>query len=309
VPDCRALAEAVASWGGSVVPARVNMGPDGWHKGSIKGWPQRASADPSAWPDGWFTWGGDWWVALVPKVGRLLAVDLDGEEAVDLYRQAAKGDRSLWEPGSLSYTTPGHGGGMHFVWRWPAHLPTFSRRVVTTASGAQIDLRGEATFTLLCGAPRPDLPPGAGYGVVSRPGVGGPPPLPAGFVPWTESLGDLNVEASPSLGARQLSPEGLAELAARQGGRVHADRHVTLFRLASWLRVRRGTRTFETLAAELWRLCETYVDFGDEGEEAWQQEILRVAHNASRYTEERDRMQTEAAAALAESWAPKTRRR
>jgi hypothetical protein len=76
---------------------------------------------------------------------------------------------------------------------------------------------------------------------------------------------------------------------------------VALFRAASYLRVRAGTRTFETLAAALWELVQAHFDTEGE-EEHWEQETLRIARNASRYTEARDRAQTEAAAQLAESW-------
>jgi hypothetical protein len=298
--SCRELALAVSGWGGAVVPARVNYGDDGWHKGSIKGWPAKASADPANWRHDWFSWGGTWHVALCPRVGGLIALDLDGEEAIGLLREAVALTQVPWDDSSppLIYRTPGHGGGMHIVWRWPRDLPAFSRRVVTTASGAQVDLRGEGTFLLLFGAPRPDVADDATYELVSRPGEGGPPPMPMQVIPWMESLGDINIEAAPSLGAKQLSPEGLAKLAAAQGGLVKADRHVTLFRVASYLRVRRGTRTFEALAAELWRLVEEH--FYTEGEEEhWQSEVIRVSKNASRYTTERDAEQAKAA----EAWA------
>lgn len=300
---CRDLAETVASWGGAVVPARVNRDDDGWHKGSIKGWPAKASADPSQWRNDWFTWGGNWHVALCPRVGGLVALDLDGEPAVNLLREAVALMQVPWDDANppLVYRTPGHGGGMHIVWRWPRGLPAFSRRVVTTAEGAQVDLRGEGTFLLLFGAPRPDVGEDARYELVARPGPGGPPPMPERIVPWMESLGDINVEDAPSLGAKQLSPEGLARLAAAQGGKVHADRHVALFRVASYLRVRTGTRTFEALAAELWRLVETHFHIDDE-EEHWQSEVIRVSRNASRYTAERDAEQAKAAQAWARAF-------
>jgi hypothetical protein len=294
LPDCTALAGAVASWGGAVVPARVNSdGDGGWHKGSVKGWPAKASSDPSKWADGWFTWGGSWWAALCPRQGGLVTLDLDGPHAVDLFRGVRD---DFWTPDTLTYKTPGHGGGMHVVWRWPQWLGAFSRQVCTTALGAQLDLRGEGTFLLLCGAPRPDLPAGAAYELVSRPGEHGPPPMPPLFMDWFSRLGDVSLEAAPSLGAKQLDPDDLVALALRQGGKVKADRHSCLFRTASWLRVRHGTRTFEALANELWRLVETYFDIADE-EEHWKQEVIRVAKNASKYTEERDRAQAEAARA------------
>jgi hypothetical protein len=308
--DCRALAETVASWGGAVVPARVNWADGGWHKGSVRGWPAKASSDPRSWPDtSWFTWGSNWWVALCPRQGGLVAVDCDGQAAVDLLREAVAIGQVPWDDGDtpLTYRTPGHGGGLHLVYRWPPGLPAFSRRVVTTAEGAQIDLRGEGTFLLLCGAPRPDVGPDARYEMVSRPGEHGPPPLPDGFPEWMDSLGDVNVEAAPSLGAKQLSPEGLARMAAAQGGRLRADRHVALFRVASHLRVQRGTRTFEALATELWRLVEANMDIDGE-EEHWQEECIRVARNAAEYTRKRDEMQVQAAAEMAERWMPRARR-
>ena len=287
-----------------MVPARVQAdGDGGWHKGSVKGWPARASSNPGQWPEGWFTWGGTWWVALCPRAGGLVAVDLDGEEAVATMREAVALMQLPWDDADppLSYRTPGHGGGMHFVWCWPPSLPPFSRQVVTLASGAQIDLRGEGTFLLLCGAPRPDIGDAAKYELITRPGEQGPPPLPDAFPKWMESLGDVNVERAPSLGAKQLSPAGLVELAAAQGGKLRSDRHVALFRAASWLRVRQGTRTFETLATALWDLVQAHFDIDGE-QDHWEQETLRIARNASRYTEERDRAQAEAAAQLAESW-------
>lgn len=296
--DCRALAEEVASWGGSVVPARVNYADGGWHKGSIRGWPAKASRNPTRWPADWFSWQGNWHVALCPRTGGLVALDCDGPEAVDALRAGARG-RPWWDPPPLAYTTPGHGGGLHAIWRWPADLPTFSRMVVTLPGGGQVDLRGEGTFLLLLGAPRPDLFEGAAYELVSRPGEGGPPPLPPDFVPWMESLGGMNRGDAPSLQVKQAPPERVAAIAAEQGGRISVDRHTTLFALASYLRVRAGTRTFETLATALWAEVEAH--FQIEGEEDhWQQEVLRVARNASRYTRERDLLQLEAAeAALA----------
>jgi hypothetical protein len=280
-----------------VVPARVNSdGGGGFYKGSIKGWPARASSDPAKWPDGWFTWGGDWWAALCPRAGGLVALDLDGPEAVNTFRRGVKQGEFDWpaEP-PLAYRTPGHGGGMHFVWRWPPGLPPFSRKVLTIEKGGQIDLRGEGTFLLLCGAPRPDLPAGARYEVVMRPLNSGPPQIPVNVVAWMEELpGVVTTEEAPSLDVRQASPAQIEKMAAAQGGRIRVDRHTALFALASYLRVRQGTRTFEQLATALWQALELHFEIEDEVEH-WQSEAIRVARNASKYTEERDRLQREAA--------------
>ncbi len=298
MPDCRALAEAVASWGGAVVPARVNSdGAGGWHKGSIRGWPARASSSESNWPEGWFTWGGDWWVALCPRTNGLVALDLDGPEAVAVFREAVREHPHWWEPmrRPLAYKTPGHGGGMHVVWRWPRLMNPFARRVLTLEGGGQVDLRGEGTFLLLCGAPRPDLPAGAHYEVVSLPVDEGPPLLPGGFEEWMESLPGVTVaEDAPTLDVKQMSPEHIEKMAIQQGGRIKTDRHTALFALASYLRVRQGTRTFEQLATALWGALEQHFEIEDEVEH-WQSEAIRVARNASKYTEERDRLQRETA--------------
>lgn len=295
--DCQALAHTFASWGGAVVPARVMQDQGSWSKASIRGWPRLASSDPSMWRPDWFTWGGSWWVACCPRVGGLVCMDLDGPEAIEVARSAIKSGDLPWTGEELVYTTPGHGGGMHIWWRWPTSLAPFSRLVATLPGGAEVDLRGEAGFVLLYGAPRPDLPEGAKYELRSRPGEGGPPPAPDGLRAWVESLGPSRAEDAPVHQGRQLSPEGLARLAAKQGGRITRDRHSTLFRVCSWLRVRREFNTFEALATELWRLVETYFDCGNEGAEHWQREAIRVARNARRYMEERDRAQAEAAAA------------
>jgi hypothetical protein len=296
MPDCRLLAETIASWGGAVVPARVNMHGTEWTKSSIKGWPARASSDPSQWREDWFTWGGTWWVACCPRFGGLVALDLDGPEAIDAYLHS---DPELvpHNGDELIYKTPGHGGGMHVWWRWPPTLAPFSRLVATLPAGGEVDLRGEAGFVLMAGAPRPDLPPGAAYEIVQRPDPGPPPPAPPGLRDWVMSLGPSVAEDAPVHQGKQLSPEGLVRLAESQGGRVQHDRHSTLFRVCSWLRVRKDFNTFELLATELWRLVETHFNMGEEGEDHWQQECVRVAKNARAYTEERDQMQMEAAAA------------
>jgi hypothetical protein len=295
VPDCRLLAETLASWGGAVVPARVHTDGSEWFKASIKGWPARASSDPSQWREDWFTWGGNWWVAVCPRVGGLVALDLDGPEAIAVFKDAwASGDLP-WHGEELVYTTPGHGGGMHVWWRWPTTLAPFSRLVATLPAGGEVDLRGEAGFVLMCGAPRPDLLDGARYAMVQKPDPGGPPPAPPELRDWVMSLGPHVAEDAPVHQGKQLSPEGLARVAEQQGGRVTHDRHSTLFRVCSWLRVRRDFNTFETLATELWRLTETHFDTGAEGADHWQNECVRVARNARAYTEARDAAQAEAA--------------
>jgi hypothetical protein len=290
--ECRELALELARWGGAVVPARVAMHEGEWSKSSIKGWPARASSDPSLWRSDWFTWGGAWWVAVCPRVGGLVCMDLDGPEAVDAFRAGGVvggiGDE-------LIYRTPGHGGGAHVWWRWPPELPAFSRLVATLPAGGEVDLRGEAGFVLMLGAPRPDLPEGARYELVRRPGPGGPPPPPPGLREWVESLGPSVSESAPVHQGGQLDPARLPAMAEAQGGRIRQDRHSTLFRVCSWLRVRRDFNTFETLAAELWRLVEAHFDTGDEGIEHWQNEVIRVSKNARAYTEARDRAQAEAA--------------
>jgi hypothetical protein len=111
-----------------------------------------------------------------------------------------------------------------------------------------------------------------------------------------ESLGAVEASERPSLQVRQISPESLALRAAAQGGRLRTDRHTALFAVASYLRVRRGTRTFEQLAAALWDLVERHFEIEGE-QDHWQQEVLRVARNASRYTAQRDAAQAEAAEA------------
>lgn len=307
--ECRLLMETVAEWGGAVVPARVLFQDGGFTKSSIKSWPARATPDKSMWPPEWGHWGGTWWAALCPRTGGLVALDLDGEEAIEAYRTAIRVDPSLWPEGALAYRTPGHGGGMHVVWRWPRDLPAFSRMVVTLECGGQVDLRGESTFLLLYGAPRPDLPSGENlYQLISRPGEDGPPPAPEGLVPWMEVLsGSFYHQAGPTLEYKQMSPTEFKKMAKTQGGKITVDRHSALFSLASYLRVRSGTRTFETLAAELWKLAEIYIDYGQEGEESWQTETLRVARNASKYLEERDRQQMEAAKTFTTLWQTSSR--
>jgi hypothetical protein len=172
----------------------------------------------------------------------------------------------------------------------------FARKVLTLENGGQVDLRGEGTFLLLCGAPRPDLPAGAKYEVVSLPGGDALPLLPGGFEEWMASLpGIATAEDAPTLDVRQSSPEQIEKMAIAQGGKIKTDRHTALFALASYLRVRQGTRTFEQLATALWAALEQHFDIEDEVEH-WQSEAIRVARNASKYTEERDRLQREAAA-------------
>lgn len=292
MPNCRTLAETLASWGASVVPARVARSEGEWTKASIRGWPSAASSDPLRWRPDWFTWGGTWWVATCPRVGGLFALDLDGPEAID----AARAGGIVGGIGDeLIYRTPGHGGGMHIWWRWPKDMPAFSRLVATLPGGGEVDMRGEAGFVLMCGAPRPDLPEGARYEMVRRPGPGGPPPPPPGLREWVESLGPSVAEDAPVHQGKQLSPEALAKVAEQQGGRIKHDRHSTLFRACSWLRVRKDFNTFETLASELWRLVNLYFDMAEEGEDHWMNECVRVARNARAYTEARDQAQVEAA--------------
>lgn len=293
--ECRDLALKLASWGGSVVPARVMMSEGEWCKASIRSWPSKASSDPNLWRQDWFTWGGHWWVAVCPRVGGLVALDLDGPEAVEAARAAVKSGDLPWTGDELVYTTPGHGGGMHIWWRWPSTLPAFSRLVTTLPAGGEVDLRGEAGFVLMYGAPRPDLPDGASYRLVSAPSNGPAPFAPPELRSWVESLGPSVAEAAPTHQGKQISPEQLAAIAAAQGGRIQQDRHSTLFRVCSWLRVRKEFNTFESLAMELWRLVETCFDMGDEGMEHWQNEVIRVSKNARAYTETRDRDQREAA--------------
>lgn len=297
MPDCRVLARTIASWGGAVVPARVTMSDGEWTKSSIKAWPARATPDPSLWPPGWFTWGGTWWVAVCPRVGGLVCMDLDGPEAVQTFRAAAKRGDLPWTNRELVYKTPGHGGGMHVWWRWPPTLPAFSRLVAQLPAGGEVDMRGEAGFVLMCGAPRPDLPDGARYGMVQRPPDDGPAPAPPGLQDWVRSLGPSTLEEAPVHQGKQLSPDGLLKMAEAQGGKIKQDRHTTLFRACSWLRVRKEYNTFEALATELWRLTETHFDLGEDGEQHWQSECIRVARNARAYTEARDRAQAEASEA------------
>jgi hypothetical protein len=110
------------------------------------------------------------------------------------------------------------------------------------------------------------------------------------------SLGPSVQEDAPVHAGKQLSPDGLLKQATAQGGKIRQDRHSTLFRTCSWLRVRKDFSTFETLAAELWRLTEAHFEI--EGEEThWMNECVRVAKNARAYTEARDKAQTEAAEA------------
>lgn len=292
MPDCRLLAETFASWGGSVVPARVIMHENEWSKASIRGWPSKASSDPAQWRADWFTWEGTWWVAVCPRVGGLVCLDLDGPEAIDA---AGKGGLFGGSGDELIYRTPGHGGGMHIWWRWPHDLPAFSRLVATLPAGGEVDMRGEAGFVLMYGAPRPDVGEDAAYELLRRPGPGGPPPPPPGLREWVMSLGPHVAEDAPVHQGKQLSPEALAKLAASQGGKVKHDRHSTLFRVCSWLRVRKDFNTFETLGAELWRLVNVHFDIAEEGEDHWMTECVRVARNARAYTEARDLQQAEAA--------------
>lgn len=299
--ECRDLALELARWGGAVVPARVAMHDGEWSKSSVKGWPTKASSNPSAWRADWFTWGGTWWVAVCPRVGGLVAMDLDGPEAVAVFEEDRANMVFPWTDEELVYTTPGHGGGMHIWWRWPHNLPAFSRLVATLPAGGEVDLRGEAGFVLIAGAPRPDLPEGARYELKQRPSREGPPLAPPWLQRWVKSLGPSVAEDAPVHQGKQLSPQGLVSLAASQGGRVKADRHSTLFRVCSWLRVRREFNTFEALAAELWRLVETYFDTGEEGAEHWENEAIRVSKNARAYTETRDKEQVEAAARAMEA--------
>ena len=231
--DCRPLAELIASWGGSVVPARVVFDGGSWTKSSIRGWPQKASRVPGRWPENWFHWGGAWHVALCPRHGGLVAMDLDGEHAIDIARQAVRDGVIPWDPPPLAYRTPGHGGGMHVIWRWPASLPAFSRLTAALPGGGEVDMRGESGFLLLVGAPRPDVP-GGRYEMVSRPGDEGPPPAPDGIMDWVRSLGPSTAVDAPIHQGRQLDPDELPALAASQGGRLTHDRHTTLFRLASY---------------------------------------------------------------------------
>lgn len=289
--ECVSMARRLASWGGAVVPARVNFADGAWSKSSIKGWPSRASSDPADWRPDWFTWGGNWWVATCPRVGGLVAMDLDGPEAVSAFEEARAIGHLPWTDDELVYSTPGHGGGMHVWWRWPSSLPAFSRLVAELPAGGEVDLRGEAGFVLMYNAPRPDLPDGARYEIVQPPGHNGPPPAPLGLQDWVESLGPSVREDAPVHAGKQLDPAVLAKM-----GRVTHDRHSTLFRICSWLRVRKDFNTFETLAAELWRLTEAHFEIEGE-EEHWQNECIRVARNARKYTEERDKEQTEMAAA------------
>ena len=219
----------------------------------------------------------------------MVALDLDGPEAIKVFNEfVVTGEE-------LIYTTPGHGGGMHVWWRWPPDLPVFSRLVAQLPAGGEVDLRGEAGFVLMCGAPRPDLPDGARYQLLQRPPPGGPPPAPLGLQDWVRSLGPSIMEEAPVHQGKQLSPEAVAKIAQAQGGRIHLDRHSTLFRACSWLRVRKDFNTFETLGTELWRIVSVYFDMGEEGEDHWMNECVRVARNARAYTEERDKVQMEAA--------------
>lgn len=293
--DCKPLAELLASWGGAVVPARVNFADGEWSKSSIKGWPSKASSNRTEWRSDWFTWGANWWVAVCPRVGGLIALDLDGPEAVEVFLEAKMSDLA-WTGEELVYETPGHGGGMHIWWRWPPEMKAFSRLVATLPAGGEVDLRGEAGFVLMAGAPRPDLPDGARYTIIQRPGDSGPPPAPPMLHEWVQSLGPSTLENAPVHSGKQLEPGTLAKLAEVQGGKIKQDRHSTLFRVCAWLRVRKDFNTFETLASELWRLTETHFEIEGE-EEHWMNECVRVARNARAYTEERDRQQLEAAAA------------
>lgn len=286
--DCLHLAQTLASWDFAVVPARVNKSAEGeYHKGSVKGWPARASALQSKWAEGWFTWGGDWHVAICPRQGGAVALDCDGTDSVDLLREAINSKVLPWTGQELCYSTPGHGGGLHVVWRWPKGLPTFSRKVVTLESGAQLDLRGEGTFLLTYGAPRPDLPEGSSYKIHSRPGEDGPPEMPLEVVSWMESLGQIESVEAPSIDVKQKSPEQLVKLASSQGGKIRVDRHSHLFALASYLRVRKDTKTFEALAHKLWELVQAHFEIVGE-EEHWKKEVIRVSKNAIQYTQERD---------------------
>lgn len=278
------------------MPARVFYTDGGWTKSSIKAWPRKASPNIASWPDGWFTWGGDWHVALCPRVGGLVALDCDGPEAVDALRQSIKRNELPWTGTEWAYRTPGHGGGMHVIWRWPTTLPSFSRCAVTLPDGGQLDLRGESTFLLLFGAPRPDVSPaGATYEVVSSPDPAvGPPDAPNELPLWLRKQGEI-LSLSASVDVRQLSLADCLRMAEQQGGKIKTDRHTTLFRLASWWRVRDGGKTFEELASSLWNVVNAHFDLSEEGDDAWMKECVRVAQNAINYTKSRDEEQMAAA--------------
>lgn len=157
------------------------------------------------------------WPGCVSGPGSSLVFDLDGEEAVTWFRELA--NRIGWESGGLTYLTPGRSGGCHSVWSWPTFLdPNFGQAKLHLPGGAEAQLRGGATWTLLCGARRPDCR-GREYIMLEEPTQEPAPEAPQRLVEAFLELAESSPVGRGTGELKEISPEDAWNLGRVVDGR------------------------------------------------------------------------------------------
>lgn len=197
-------------------------------------WVQKATKDKEK-LEAWWTARPWMWPGTVSGVGSSLVFDLDGEEAINWFRNLIS--RVGWQNGGLVYKTPGRaeqGGGLHVIFSWPTFLsPDFGQAKVRL-DGGEAQLRGRGCWTLLAGARRPDCG-GREYEILEvpdkEPAAQAPQGLVEGFI---EAAGELVQFGSTGTGEiKQTSPEEAWAL-----GQITDGRKNRLASLAWWLCLR-----------------------------------------------------------------------
>jgi bifunctional DNA primase/polymerase-like protein len=204
-----AVARIVASWGFRVFPGFVTRtGEKIPYSGFGGNWVKLATTEEREFEQWWEK--SPWlWPGTVSGVGSSLVLDIDSPGALDWFRSlVGRNVAGGWGSctGGWCYRTPGKGGGMHLLYRWPAFLGNdFRQAKVCLPEGGEVQIRGEGHWTLLCGAPRPD----GKYETIEEPPPSGPVVAPEGLVRavLAESVLSVGRPLRSDGELREVSPE------------------------------------------------------------------------------------------------------
>lgn len=138
-------------------------------------WQNKGTTDPAQ-IEAWWDKKPWAWPGLLSGPGGPLLVDLDGPAAAEAFRELLVSVTGTEAVDAWVYATPGHGGGMHVLWDWPAGGLDFTKFEPVRG----LEFRGRAHWTLFYGAKRRD----GEYVWLSGDKSAKPPEPPGRLVEW-----------------------------------------------------------------------------------------------------------------------------
>ena len=228
----------IVEWGGRVVPGFISK--EG-NKVPLGGnWVRNATKDVATLRLWWQRWPGTW-PGVVSSTDSVVVLDCDRPESVEWFSGLVQ-ETGGWKSGGWVYRTPGRGGGLHVIWKWPQErLPgTFRQAKVWVGSeGGEVQLRGAGHFTLCAGARRKD----GKYEILEEPGGGGFVEPPSALLNLFLAKSVVSTGSVGSSDLKEISPEEAWKNAPYMDGRKN-----TVAGLAWYLAIRGGTE--ESVSSE-----------------------------------------------------------